>query len=242
MKHYQFKPSLGMTIATIIVMAICIRLGFWQYNKAQTKIQAQQQLDKGLAGAPVKLPEIIEDKDKWRYKRVTFKGQYIPEYQFLLDNRVHNGKAGYHVITPVKLVGDERLVLVNRGWIAGYLDRTMPTVDTPIGETEFLGDIFFPLDKVFSLEAESTTVSGLEPVWQHINLTRYQQSVPFKVKPFMVRLAAESDASGFVRAWPVPKSRVTIHLGYAYQWFGFAFTLFVIFIVLNLKKVKKESN
>jgi len=28
-------------------------------------------------------------------------------------------------------------------------------------------------------------------------------------------------------------------LGYAYQWFGFALTLLVIYIVLNVKKVER---
>lgn len=241
MRNIQFKPSIGMTIATIVVMAICIRLGFWQYNKAQTKILAQQQLEQGLAAAPNKLPEIIEDKEKWRYKRVAFKGKYLPEYQFLLDNRVHNGKAGYHVITPVRVEDDERILLVNRGWIEGHLDRTTPQFETPKDTFSFVGDLFFPLDKVFSLEAADAQQNTVEPVWQHLDMARYQSLVPFDVKPFMVRLAPESDSAGFIREWPVPKSRITVHLGYAYQWFGFAATLFVIYIVLNVKRVKRES-
>jgi surfeit locus 1 family protein len=240
MNQYRFKPKFGMTFATLIVMALCIRLGFWQYNKAQSKILAQQQIDQGLKQAPVKLPSIINDKDEWRYKRVSFKGVYKPEYQMILDNRVHNGKAGYHVITPVKIDGDSHYVLVNRGWIIGAPDRQLPFIATPEDEFEFVGDVEFPLDKVFTLEADIPKDAMWQPLWQHIDMNRYQSMVPFGVKPYIIRLSPNSTADGFVREWPVPKNRITVHLGYAYQWFGFAFTLFVIYIALNIKKLSKE--
>jgi len=51
--------------------------------------------------------------------------------------------------------------------------------------------------------------------------------------------AALSKTEGFVRNWPPPGERITMHLGYAYQWFGFALTLLVIYIVLNVKKVER---
>lgn len=241
MSRYSFKPTIGMTLATLIVMALCIRLGFWQYNKAQAKIVAQQQIDEGLNTGPIKLPSIIEDKDSWLYKRVSFKGEYMPEYQIILDNRVQNMQAGYHVITPVKVDGDNHYVLVNRGWVPGNPNRTLPVIETPAGEHTFVGDLFFPLEKVFTLEAERDAGAVWQTLWQNIDMKRYQSSVPFNVKPFIVRLAPGDQAGGYVREWPAPKNRINVHLGYAYQWFGFALTLFVIYIVLNLKRLKKES-
>ncbi len=240
MSQYQFKPKLLMTLATLVVMSVCIWAGVWQYNKGQAKIAAQQQIDQGLASAPVGLPA-IDNKEGWEYKRVQFKGIYMPEYQMLLDNRVHNGKPGYQVVTPVKVDGEADYVLVNRGWITADAKRTLPTVETPAGEQTFVGDLFFPIKNVFTLESKQALDAAWQPLWQHIDMARYQAMVPFEAKPYMVRLAKDSDAAGFVREWPVPKSRVKVHLGYAYQWFGFAFTFFVIYIVLNFKKLKKED-
>ncbi len=240
MTAYYFKPKLLMTVATIVVMALCIRLGFWQYNKAQDTIKAQQKIDDGKALMPVDLPSVIDDKEAWRYKRVRFKGSYLPEYQIILDNRVHQNRAGYQVITPVKVHNQERYVLVNRGWLAGNPDRSLPQIETPEGEQMFIGDLFFPLAKVFTLEATVQESSAWQSLWQHIDMQRYQALVPFNVSPYIVRLAPGEVAGGFVRDWPIPKNRITVHLGYAYQWFGFALTLFVIYIVLNIKRVKKE--
>lgn len=230
-----------MTVATLVVMALCIRLGFWQYNKAQSKILAQQKIDQGMMQAPVKLPSVIDDQDEWRYKRVSFKGVYEPEYQIILDNRVHNGKAGYHVITPVKISGDNGYILVNRGWVIASPDRKLPSISTPDDELDFVGDIEFPIEKAFTLEAAASKEATWQPLWQHIDMKRYQEIVSFGVKPYIIRLSPASAAGGFVRDWPVPKSRIMVHLGYAYQWFGFALTLFVIYIVLNIKKLPKED-
>lgn len=230
-----------MTLATLVVMAVCIWAGFWQYNKAQARIAAQQQIDEGLTLAPVGLPAVIDSKQDWQHKRVEFKGVYMPAYQMLLDNRVHNAEPGYHIVTPVKVTDEETYVLVNRGWMKGNVKRTLPAIETPTEEQTFIGGIFVPVENVFTLETEQALNAEWQPLWQHIDMKRYQSLVPFKVKPYMVRLAEDSNAGGFVRAWPVPKNRVKVHLGYAFQWFGFAATFFVIYIVLNLKKLKREN-
>lgn len=225
-----------MTLATLLVMALCIKLGLWQYDKAQAKQALQTRLEAGAQLAPVDLPQTITED--WRYRRVKFTGIYEPKYQILLDNQVENNVVGYHVMTPIKLEGVNQYVLVDRGWIVGSLDRKVPEVNAPAGKQEVVGDIFFPLTKAFTLEMPATE-GKWQTVWQNMDLARYAKAVASDVKPFVVRLDAQSKAGGYSRNWPKPGERVTMHLGYAYQWFGFALTLFVIYIVLNVKKVVK---
>lgn len=236
--QYTFRPSIGMTLATLVVMAICIKLGFWQYNKAEAKQALQQQLEKGMLAAPVDFPQTIADIESWRYRRVKFVGTYASSDQVLLDNQVENTVAGYHVLTPVRLENSNQYVLVNRGWVAGTPDRKPPVIQTPEGRQEFVGDIIIPPAKFFTLEAPQPTDGKWQEVWQNIDMQRYTKAVSFEVRPFVVRLDPLNTAGGYIRKWPRPGERVTMHLGYAYQWFGFALTLFVIYVVLNVKKVK----
>ena len=236
--HYTFKPSIFMTLATLLVMALCIKLGLWQYHRAEAKQALQGRLEAGMLLAPVDLPQTISEE--WRYRRVKFTGTYEAKFQFFLDNQVENNVVGYHVMTPLKLEGSKQYVLVDRGWIVGALDRKPPQAEVPQGRQEIVGDIFIPLTKAFTLETP-TQDGQWQTVWQSIDLARYSKAVGAQVKPFVVRLDAQSNAGGFSRNWPKPGERVRIHLGYAYQWFGFAATLFVIFIVLNVKKVVKAS-
>ena len=223
-----------MTLATLLVMALCIKLGLWQYDKAQVKQALQARLEAGMLLAPVDLPPTVTEE--WRYRRVKFAGTYAPKYQVLLDNQVESNVVGYHVMTPIKLEGVNQYVLVDRGWIVGSLDRKVPVAFVPEGKQEIVGDIFFPVTKAFTLEAPVAD-GKWQTVWQSMDLQRYAKAASADVRPFEVRLDPQSNAGGYSRNWPKPGERVSMHLGYAYQWFGFALTLFVIFIVLNVKKV-----
>lgn len=242
--RYTFRPDVWMTLITIVMLLLCIKLGMWQYNKAETRQALQTQLNARLSESPVALPDKIAALETWRYKRVKFAGQYDTRYQLLLDNQVEKTVAGYHVLTPMKVEGSKFYVLVNRGWIARTpakvgAERETPVIDTPLGRQELEGDIGLPAAKFFTLEDAPDANAEWQQVWQNLDMARYAKSVPFAVQPFVVRLDQNSSAGGYVRNWPPPGERVSMHLGYAYQWFGFALTLLVIYIVLNVKKVER---
>jgi surfeit locus 1 family protein len=238
-----------MTIATILVMALCIKAGLWQYNKAESKKALQTQLSARLNEPAISLNDHVSDLrtgdiESLRFKRVKVSGNYDPRYQVLLDNQVDNTVVGYHVLTPMQIEGTKEYVLVNRGWIAGNPNRIVPEVATPMGEQTIEGDIAVPLSRFFTLEDSASKEEKRKiednPIWQHIDMQLYAKSVPFAIQPFIVRLDSKSNAEGgFKRNWPLPAERISMHLGYAYQWFGFALTLLVIFIVLNVKKVER---
>ena len=243
---YTFRPNIWMTLATLIMLGVCIKLGMWQYHKADSRRTLQTQLNTRLSEPAVALPVQIlspkkEQLESWRYKRVKFTGVYDTKYQLLLDNQVQNTVAGFHVLTPMQVEGSNVYVLVNRGWIArtkasvGEVPKP-PAVDTPLGSQKIEGDISLPANKFFTMDTPSDGNGGWQQVWQNLDMQRYAKSVPFAVQPFVVRLDQKSNAGGFVRSWPPPGQRVTMHLGYAYQWFGFALTLLVIYIVLNVKQ------
>ncbi len=238
-----------MTLATALMLGVCIKLGLWQYNKADTRRNLQTQLTARLSDPAVALPTKIADLknetlETWRYKRVKFAGQFDTRYQLLLDNQVQNTVAGFHVLTPMQVEGSNTYVLVNRGWVprtaanVGEVPEP-PTIETPQGKQQIEGDIGLPASKFFTMDTPPAVDGVWQPVWQNLDMARYAKSVPFVVQPFVVRLDAKSNAGGFVRNWAPPGERVTMHLGYAYQWFGFALTLLVIYIVLNIKKVER---
>lgn len=243
---YTFRPNVWMTLATLAVMALCIKAGLWQFNKAESKQALQTQLNARLNELPVALPDKIthlknDTLESWRYRRVKFAGVYDTRYQVLLDNQVENTVVGYHVLTPMQVEGSSHYVLVNRGWIPIAASRKVPVVIASQGRQEIEGDIALPSKKFFTLEAPQATDGKWQQVWQNLDMARYAKSIPFAVQPFVVRLDAKSKADGFVRNWPPPGERVSMHLGYAYQWFGFALTLLVIYIVLNVKKVNVKK-
>lgn len=232
-----------MTVLAILTIALCIQAGFWQFNKAEAKKALQNQLNKYQNDSPSALPNKLSELESWRYKRVIFTGFYDRRYQLLLDNQVENTKVGYHVFTPMQVQGSQYYVLINRGWIAampykkGAKKHELPVISVPEGLQEVEGDVGLPSSKFFTLEAPPSNSQSWQPVWQHLDLKRYSNLVPFTIQPFVVRLDPKN-SGGFLRNWPAPGARSNMHLGYAYQWFGFAVTILGIFIVLNVKKVE----
>jgi surfeit locus 1 family protein len=231
---YQFRPQLLPTLAAVLLIAVMIKLGFWQYGKAEQKRALQETLDARLTEAPVGLPARVEDAEAWRYRRVQGRGVYDARYQILLDNQVDGGRAGYHVITPFRAAGSETLVLVDRGWIPTGDRSRLPEVETPQGEVEMQGSVWVPSTKYYELAAP-TASTAWQTLWQNMDMTRYARSVPHPVLPFVVRLDPAA-AHGFVRNWPRPAERIETHIGYAWQWWGFSATLALIWLFVNFRR------
>lgn len=233
---YRFRPALLPTLVTLLFVALFVRLGLWQQHKAEAKQVLQARLEQRLSQPPAPLPASIDDRESWRYRSVTVSGSYDARHQILIDNQMHGGSAGYHVITPLLPDDGGTAVLVDRGWIAAPPDRRqLPEVETPAGSQRVQGYLWLP-GKFYTLEQPPATGGPWQPVWQNLDLARYAAALPYHILPLVIRLDPASDSGGFVRAWPLPAERVAMHLGYAYQWYGFALTLLVIYVVVNLKR------
>ena len=77
-----------------------------------------------------------------------------------------------------------------------------------------------PGTRFFTLGAEPTGAEW-QTVWQNLDLARYRTRVDFPLQPIVLELDPASPA-GFVREWPRPDERIERHVGYAWQWYGFA--------------------
>jgi surfeit locus 1 family protein len=121
-----------MTGLTVVLCLLFLSLGRWQWGRAELKRELWAQFDRGTG--EVVSPGTRPMAELPRYARVRIEGRWEPRRQFLLDNRTHDGRAGYEVLTPLWL-DDGRVVLVNRGWVpfGGYRDR-LPDVSADFAD------------------------------------------------------------------------------------------------------------
>ena len=240
----SFLPTLWPTLATALLIPLFIAAGNWQWNKATRKAQLQQQLEARAAQSAVPISLVMVDSQALNYRKVTARGRYEPQYQILIDNRTHNGQAGYHVITPLRVEGSDIRLLVNRGWIPAPADhRLIPTIESPAGIVQLKGTAIIPPARFFTLgPGSSHSNRGWQGVWQNLDLERYGKTVAahFPIQPVVVQLdpqGATSDTDGgFVREWAQPDERRLVNLGYALQWWGFAATTFILWLILNFRR------
>jgi len=209
----------GALLLTVLLPAF-VSLGLWQWRKAETKTTLQAELDTRSSGLPVAMPTVPVDAESLRYRRVVLRGTFDASRQVLIDNRLHQEQAGYHVITPLRLEGSAMHVLVNRGWLPAAADhRLLPQAAAPAGAIELTGIAVIPGRRFFNLAPQPA--SGWDPVWQNLDLERFRQVVAYPLQPVVIQLDAASPG-GYVREWPRPDERAERHRSYALQWFGFA--------------------
>lgn len=241
----SFAPRWLPTLAALLLVPFFIALGQWQWGKATVKGDLQVLLDARSAEPPALLPATPVDAASLRYRRVLVRGVWDTQRQILIDNRIHHERAGYHVLTPLRIEGGTTRVLVDRGWIPALPEhRQVPRVDTPGGPVEVTGMAVIPSPYFFTLGAETAVQDGStslvetpwQSVWQNLDLARYRAAVDFPVQPVVIQMAPDSAGTGFVRDWPRPDERIERHLAYALQWWSFAATTVLIWLFVNLRR------
>ncbi|MDD1632449.1 MAG: SURF1 family protein, partial [Methylococcaceae bacterium] len=221
--RYRLRAGLWPTLATLTLLPLLTGLGFWQLERAAGKQRLQAEFDQRQQDTAVGLGGELQDAELLRFRRVRVRGDYEPAYQILIDNRVHQGRAGYHVLTPLRLGASDMRVLVNRGWVpVGPDRRVLPAVPPPEGEVEVDGIATVPATGGFRLGAAQPAAPGWQARWQYVDLDAYAASVPFPVQPVVVLLDHDSPAGGYTRQWARLDSGIATHQGYAFQWFSLA--------------------
>jgi len=217
-----------------VLLPLFISLGLWQWRKAEAKTALQLELDARSHDAAIAMPTTPADADALRHRRVVLRGSYDASHQVLIDNRLHQEQAGYHVITPLRLAGSDMHVLVNRGWLPAPADhRILPVAEVPAGPVELTGIALMPAKRFFNLAPQPTT--GWEAVWQNLDIERFRSTVPYPLQPVIIQLDPEAPG-GYVRDWPRPDERADRHRSYALQWFGFAASSLGIWGYLLMRK------
>lgn len=233
---YRFEPKLWTVAITIISVVIFIELGKWQLSRAEEKNVQYEQLEQYAKQPAVTLPDTLVKLKDFQYREVEVIGEYQPEYTIYLDNKTYQGRAGYHVVTPLKISNSALHVVINRGWIATGNDRAvLPHVAEIRGELKVTGIAASPEIKTLSLSDEVIE----SQVWGNFNLQRYQEVTGLTMQPLMLLLRNE-EKDGLIRDWGKTDSGASKNIGYAVQWFSLAVTAVIIFIVLNVKRRTKK--
>ncbi len=236
-----FMPRAWAALLTAATVAAFVSLGWWQVGRAREK---QAMIDSFARGTQtsVRLAAGVTVDELPRYQHVTAEGRYDTSRQVLLDNMPSKtGLPGYRVLTPFvrEAGGDERVLLVDRGWVPlGGSREVLPDVAVDGGRRAVAGR----LDR---LPAPGVRVGAAGSVgetrWPRVlNFPRSADLAAALGRPVEARIMLLDPAApdGFERAWrPSIGSGPERHLGYAIQWFALALVACVAFFALSLERV-----
>lgn len=235
---FEFRPGLWPTLAALVMVALTLFLGNWQLNRAQEKQRLRESVDQLARQPALALPASPVKPEDYAYHKTEAQGEFSPEHIIYLDNKVYRGKAGYHVIMPLKIGASPIHVLVNRGWVALPKERgRLPQVTTPQGPVKIEGIAVIPSQRF--LELSSQTVEG--KVWQNLVLERYRETSRLEIQPVVIQQLNDA-TDGLVRDWEAPDTGINKHKGYAFQWFTMAAAILIIYLVLNVKRTPQRQD
>jgi surfeit locus 1 family protein len=232
----RFKPSWLMTIITLVVVVIFVKLGMWQLDRADFKDEVKGKFESRLE-TDYQLFSAADSFVDIDYRNLTLNGEFDLSRAILVDNKLFEGRAGYDVLTPFILSGSRKVVLVNRGWVAlGNSRDILPVIELPLVLDEVKGIASVPTTEGFRMGVVSLTDSWPQVV-PFIDIEAMQESFPGGLLPLVLWLAPDQPGY-YQRSWnPVwadpEKSRA-----YALQWFIFALIAVGLYLFLNLRKVE----
>lgn len=225
-KSHQHSPHRAWiaTVTASVIAAVAMALCVWQLGRAQEK---QQWMDLRASRASVLA---LGDGLRWSaelsapsldQQRVALTGRWIMNKSVALDNRLQDGRAGVHVLTPL-LLNDQSVVWVNRGWMArmpgaGDLQDPPPAADPVALQGVALASVM--QRKELTTDPKLLWAGNL---WQNFDWNVAAEWVgtanPTQhVWPAIVWQISDN-ADGLKRRLPEVSSDVPKHLGYALQW------------------------
>lgn len=229
---FRFSSNGLFFFFVLLSMALFVRLGFWQLQRADEKtrmLTAQESLagQKAVSWEP-------EQALPLPYQKVVVQGSYLPSV-FLLDNQHHQHQFGYDVLSPL-LLKDGSVVMVDRGWVLGESSRLFfPKVSVPSAAGLWHGSAYFPSKNPWIFGAILDKKENNMFIVERIDAEMLKHILQKKVHPFIIRLD-KKEPEGFVREWAIVSMPPQRHTAYAVQWFAMALAILIVFLALHGKK------
>ncbi len=239
---FDFNPGLWPTLATLVLVPLLANLGVWQLERAAWKQALVDEHAENTRQPSIALADWLAGADRPQYHRVTARGRYDLDHQLLLDNSIHQGRAGYHVLTPLIRIDGGETVLVNRGWVpVGASRAQLPALPGPEDVVSVPALVTNPPEKRLRLDSVEEAHAGWPRVVQLIETELMEQQLGYALLPVVLLLDADA-THGFARDWrPVYGTTPDKHRAYALQWFTLALLLALIYIGVNTRRVSNEQ-
>ncbi len=205
-----------------------LALGTLQVHRLGWKTELIAAREASLARPPVALSRITRDRITPAFRRVRVGGEFLHDKEIRLGPRTLNGAAGWHVITPLRLIGGG-IVLVNRGWVPygrkNPATRRAGLVKGPIRVEGLVRDPpapgWFTPDNVPS-----------KGDWYYVEIAAMASHLGLDdVAPYLIDAGPNPNPGGLPIGGQTIVRPPNNHLQYAITWYALAVVLLVIYII-----------
>jgi cytochrome oxidase assembly protein ShyY1 len=109
-------------LAVVVLAYGCWWLGEWQFHRLEDRQERNAVTERNLAADPQPVEDVlavgepVDPSEEWLRVRAT--GSYDVAGTVIVRYQTREGTSGVDVVTPLRLQGSGRLLLVDRGWVA----------------------------------------------------------------------------------------------------------------------------
>ena len=229
---------LGLLALALVLCVAFWWLGLWQWHRHFTRAELNAAVDAAQAQPVAPLTEVMPDPRVIpagaEYRTVSASGRYLGGQQLLL--RGANGRAGFGVITPLRLDTGGTL-LVNRGFVR----YSLSSPDTPASDVMPPSGPVTVQARLRASEGSSDHVP-LAGELDTIDPPSYPQSLEQPVYAAYGDLVTQTPAPDPALELPEPANiGMGPHLFYAIQWWSFIAIALVGYWVL-LRREAREAD
>jgi len=235
---FTFRPPWWGVALALAACAAGIAFGNWQARRAEDKRALASRIEAAGRGPALELPAQAVSADAFMFRRIAARGEFDPRYTVLLDNRLHRGRPGYHVVQPLRIAGGRLHVLVLRGWVAaGARREQLPAVVTPAGEQRIEGLALERLPRRLEpgTAAECPPAGNAPCVWQNLRIEAFHSWSGLALQPVVLEQRSDSTDS-LVREWPRAEAGHEKNEMYALQWYSLAALSVVLLVALSVRR------
>jgi surfeit locus 1 family protein len=231
----------AITLVALAVVGLTTALGAWQLGRAHQRVALEQELLRQQQRAPVdeRALDTSTAATQLLQRAIVVRGTWVPRYTVFLDNRQMDGKVGFFVVTPLRLEGSGRPVLVERGWVPRNFEHreALPPVPTPAGIVTVRGRIAPPPAKLYDFGgAPAGTIR------QNVDLPAFRAETGLPLLGLAVLQTDGDAADGLLRHWPEPASGAETNYGYAFQWWALAALTAILYVWFQLIAPRRKAS
>ncbi|HLS79267.1 MAG TPA: SURF1 family protein [Nocardia sp.] len=224
---FLLRPSWVILAVVVVAFAyLCFTvLAPWQLNKNSSTEERNDLIAESVRAEPVPVTEVlaapVDSRAEWR--RVVATGDYVPGSTVLVRLRHLDGAPGFAVLAAFRLT-DGRVLLVDRGLVAGVDGSRAPRIDEPPAGPQRIEARVRDSEGV-SPDRPPFTEEGYRQVYS-IDVTQAGTVMDLPLTPLPVSerggyLQLTEDQPGAFRPTPLPQLDAGPYLSYGLQWLAF---------------------
>lgn len=234
---------LGFAVAALAGIALFASLGQWQWGRAKQKQQMLVETAEMLQVRDAVSLDGIVDAPVRDFAWVEGHGHFDARGPLLLDNQQREGRTGVRVFRIFVTEPRGLPLLVDLGWLPLPPDRTLPTIDPIEGRIAVRGLLMPPPSAGLAL-GTGIAPAGAGWLLTRIDMAAIAAATGLSVPPAPRVLRLDPDLPlGYTRDLDILPNTLPPekHRGYAVQWWALAITVFVVWLVLSLRRTRPKT-